>query len=133
MTNKVRQASAMTPEMERIAKIIYRHQGRTNPVKSVVIAYRTGMDERKVRELVKGLVEDHRLPIGSTSSKPAGYYIITDPGELRQVRRSLIRRAISILNRAKAYDRAGWVAEMAGQLALKLEGDKEPDQGSLWG
>ncbi|MDZ4042895.1 MAG: hypothetical protein U1D96_05295 [Eubacteriales bacterium] len=122
---------SMTPEEDRIAKIIFKHRGRSNPVQVTVLSYKTGIDQRKVREIVKGLIEDHLLPIGSTSSKPAGYYVITDPRELRLVRRSLIRRAVSILNRAKAYDRGGWVSEMAGQLTMRLEADRDPEQSQL--
>lgn len=118
----------MTAEKRHIANIIAGCRGRSKAVQARHIGYKVGLPERKVREIIKELVEQHHLPIGSTPANPGGYYIITDSKELRQVRRSLVRRAVSILNRAKAYDRAGWVAEMAGQLSLKLESsEKEPD------
>jgi hypothetical protein len=121
----------MSPEERRVAEIIAKCRGRSKAVAVRHLSYKTGLDERKIREIVKTLVEHHRLPIGSTSAVPGGYYIITDAQELRQVRRSLIRRAVSILHRAKAYDRTGWVTEMIGQLSLKLDADKEPAQSEL--
>lgn len=111
----------MNQQEQIVSKVINGARGRSHAVQVREISLRTGIDERKVREIVKDLVERHYLPIGSTSGHPGGYYVITDPGELRQVRSSLVRRAVSILNRAKTYDRAGWVHELAGQLALRLE------------
>ena len=113
---------------KQIAGIISNAQGRSQAVQVKEIARRSGIDDRRVREIVKQLVEDHYLPIGSTSGLPGGYYMITDAKELRQVRRSLVRRAVSILNRARVYDKAGWVKEMAGQLAIKLE-EEESESG----
>lgn len=111
----------LSHEEQLIAGIIAEARGRARAVQVKELARRTGIDERRVREIVKQLIEDHCLPIGSTSGLPGGYYMITDARELRQVRRSLVHRAVSILNRARTYDKAGWVKEMAGQLALKLE------------
>jgi hypothetical protein len=122
----------MSPEERRVAEIIAKCRGRGKAVQARHVGYKVGLPERKVREIIKKLVEQHHLPIGSTSAVDGGYYMITDLKELRQVRASLVRRAVSILGRAKAYDRAGWVAEMAGQLAMKLEADREPEQSSLW-
>lgn len=112
-----------------IARIISNAQGRSQAVQVKELVRRTGIDERRVREIVKQLIEDHCLPIGSTSGLPGGYYMIADAKELRQVRRSLVRRAVSILNRARVYDKAGWVKEMAGQLAIRLEEEEESENG----
>lgn len=117
----------LNPEEELVSGIIAAARGRDRAVQVREIARRTGIDERRVRDIVKDLVERHHLPIGSTSGHPGGYYTITDQAELRAVRCSLIRRAVSILNRAKVYDKAGWVSEMAGQLALKFKQEEEKD------
>ena len=42
-----------------------------------------------------------------------------------QVRNSLLRRAVSILRRAKAYEKAGWVNSLIGQLELQIAANQE--------
>ncbi len=122
----------MTADEIRVAKIITKCRGRARAITARQIAYKTGIDGRRVRDIIKALVEEQHMAVGSSPAAPAGYYIITDPAELRQVRRSLVGRAVSILNRARAYDRAGWVKEMAGQLSMRLEADQTEEQYSLF-
>jgi hypothetical protein len=58
------------------------------------------------------------VPIGTGTRPPFGYYLITSDEERREVRDSLVRRAVSVFRRARAYDRSGWVARMLGQLEM---------------
>lgn len=111
----------MRTEKKRIVDVLLEnHQGAENAIKSRLLAHKTGINERILRAKIKDLIEQDHVPIGSTTEKPWGYYIITDDAERRKVLGSLYRRAISTLNRAKAYDydHSPWVSTMIGQLEL---------------
>lgn len=103
-----------------ILSILLGHTGSANAIKSRELASRTGIEERKVRDVIKHLIEDKHVPIGSSTVKPYGYYIIIDNDERNHVSANLYARAISILRRARAYDqkRSKWVSDLIGQLEL---------------
>ncbi len=111
----------MTREEKQITEILTEASGRERAVSVAAISRSTGINERRVRQIVKHLIERHQFPIGSTTTVPSGYYIITDNEERIMVRKSLLRRAFSILKRASVYDKAGWVGAITGQLELELE------------
>jgi hypothetical protein len=95
-------------------------RGRAAAIGVGDLAAQTGLDERRVQIVVKHLVEEHQAPIGTGTTQPWGYYWITSDEERREVRDSLVRRAVSTLRRARAYDRGGWVAGLIGQAELEL-------------
>jgi hypothetical protein len=64
------------------------------------IASMTGLNERKVRAVVRLLIDGHGACIGSSVGRPPGYYIITDPDEIERHYKELRHRGISILARA---------------------------------
>jgi hypothetical protein len=112
----------MSPQDERVWSLIREHKGADNAISVAHICDLCNMNDRKVRMIVKALIEAHGKPIGSTTSSPAGYYVINDDAERKSVQASLYRRAVSILRRARAYEsnpiRKGWVSEVVGQLDL---------------
>lgn len=117
-----------TPLELKAQRILLQHIGRQNAISVPELAYELGTGDFETRQLIKHLVEMHYWPIGSATSKPPGYYIITDKKELNSTKYSLIHRALSILGRARVYDKAGWVQELMGQISLKL-GDEEKTGG----
>jgi|LSQX01.1.fsa_nt_gb predicted DNA-binding transcriptional regulator YafY len=119
------QSSMMTPTETLVAALVIERRGRNQAVGVAELAGRTGLDDRTVREIVKHLVEEYGLPIGSSPGDPAGYYLIQENSERMQVRNSLLRRAVSILRRAKAYEKAGWVNSLIGQLELQIAANQE--------
>lgn len=120
-------APEMTELERRVTDLLARRRGRSKAVPVPVLARAVGLEERELRRVVKHLIERHRLPIGASSGRPPGYYLIASADELDQTRRSLLRRATSILRRARAYDRAGWVDDLIGQLRLFLGEDDDAD------
>lgn len=110
----------MTDEEKSITGILTKATGRERAVSVRAITRMTGINERRVRQIVKHLIERHHFPIGSTTTAPSGYYMITDNDERVMVRKSLTGRALSILKRASVYDKAGWVGAITGQLELEL-------------
>ena len=78
-------------------------EGRLTAVSSRRIALRLSMAERRVRQIIRHLIDEHHCCIGSATDDPAGFYLITDPGELADVIGALRHRGISILVRARRY------------------------------
>ncbi|MDI3480809.1 MAG: hypothetical protein PWQ97_464 [Tepidanaerobacteraceae bacterium] len=103
--------------------ILKNHVGRDNAISVPEFAKRMELKEYVARRLVKHLVEKHYWPIGSSTQPPPGYYIITEDKEILWTKASLIHRALSILERARVYDKAGWVHELMGQIRMKMEAD----------
>lgn len=69
---------------QRVAAVIRRHDG-DDPVAAAEIVAVTGLTDRAVRNLVRDLVMEHGLPIGSCCAcdKP-GFYWISDQTELKR-------------------------------------------------
>lgn len=96
--------------------------GRGNARQVNAIAEATGIHWRIVQKIVRRLIDDHGVCIGSTSGVPAGYYLITDPAEIENVYHSLRHRGIQILMRAGKLKKIS-VSEVFGQGKL-LEAGK---------
>lgn len=88
-----------TPSLQ-VYGIIRHHKGRANAISVGAIATHTGIGERTVRSIVKHLIEDHRVRIGSALGRPSGYYIIETLEETEQNERTLRSLAISTLRHA---------------------------------
>ncbi len=99
------------------------HGGRSQVVRSTDISRHTGIDRRQVREVIKHLREHHGCAIGSSSGRPAGYYLINDPKELEEFRRAMRRRGISILYMVARVSDSSLEA-VFNQGRLELEGEK---------
>jgi hypothetical protein len=52
-----------------------------------------GINERRVRQVVRHLIDDHGYAIGSATTPPAGYYLIDDKAELDQHCDRMLHRA----------------------------------------
>lgn len=107
-------------EQAQVLALVRARRGRAAAIGVADLAAATGIDERRVQQVVKHLVEEHQAPIGTGTTPPHGYYWIVTDEERREVRDSLVRRAVSTLRRARAYDRGGWVSRLIGQAELEL-------------
>jgi len=100
---------------------IRRCKGRAAAVSMHAIAEETEIAPRDIQAIVKALVEERHLPIGTATSKPYGYFWIATEAELRAVRNQFIRRGASTLAHARAFDNEQLVAPIVGQLELALK------------
>lgn len=105
-------------EEEAVLAVISRHRGRARAVSMKEVARVTGVNERTVQSIVKQLVEEKHWPIGTATSAPYGYFMIENEAERRAVRNHLVRRALSTLEHARAFDSDEIVAPLIGQLTL---------------
>ena len=113
-------AGILTADEGEVLVVLSQHRGRDEAIPVAALAERTRLDGRRLQIIVKQLVEAHQVPIGTATRAPFGYYIIQSDEERREVRDSMMHRALSTKRRARAYDRGGWVAEMVGQVELGL-------------
>ena len=87
----------MTGEELRILRNL--KPGRQNATPVPVLARLVGVPERRLQQIVRHLISDHGKLIGSVTSPPTGYYLITCEREVQEVCSRLRHRAISILHR----------------------------------
>lgn len=110
----------LTAEEAATLTLLRNRRGRASAVCVDDLAAAVDLDGRRVQQIVKHLVEAHQMPIGTNTVEPFGYYWIETDAERRDVRDGLVRRALSTLRRARAYDKSGWVASLVGQAELNL-------------
>jgi len=99
--------------------MLVRHQGKAQAIQVDVLAAITGIENTRVREIVRALIVTHGMPIGSSVSPPAGYYWMVDRAEIEENYRKLRHRGISILYRAACLKRIG-LKELLRQIQIEL-------------
>ncbi len=107
----------------RVLAMIIRHVGRESAVSMHAITAATEIPTRDVQAIVKFLVEERGKAIGTATSKPFGYYMIRSLDELQDNYRHFIRRGVSNLKHARAFNRASAIGPIVGQLEIEI-GDK---------
>lgn len=95
-------------------------EGRQQAKPMPYLAERVGISTRSLQTIINHLIVDHKKPIGSTSKKPAGYYIVSNDEDLDEALKNLRHRAMSILHRMAALRRVS-LNELLGQLRLEDE------------
>jgi len=114
--------SAERQLIARLLRLLRSHRGTQMAVRAVAIVEQLGMTgrdpERDVQAVIKFLVEERHVPIGTLPRPPYGYFWITTEAERRFVRGHLVRRAHSILVHARAYDSDSIVGPLVGQIEL---------------
>ncbi len=111
----------LSDEEYRVWEIIERHQGRENAIKVDALAWQTGIEGVRIREIVSHLVKEHGKLIGSSTGNPPGFYIISDKTELEKQIRSLRHRGIMCLVRAAALSKTS-LEEIFKQGRLDIDG-----------
>lgn len=97
----------------------YYAMGRKNAVRKHRLSRITGLNERTMRKIIKDLIEVHQLPIGSTSSFPAGYFICQTSEEVEDICETSWRQAISLLKRVGSLRRQN-ARQVSQQIELAL-------------
>ena len=95
------------------------HRGRDEAITQASLAVALGIPARRLRSIIKTLIESHRLPIGSTPHSPAGYFVVETPEEAAEVAARLYRGALSLLYRYGRFTDAT-LHDLGGQIVLDL-------------
>lgn len=96
-----------------------RHRGRDEAVTQAVLATVVGIPARRLRHIIKALVQAHGLPIGSTPHSPAGYFVVVDPEEAQDIAARYYRQALSLLYRMRMLSVVS-LADLSEQMVLDL-------------
>jgi hypothetical protein len=111
------EAEELTQEETQILSLLQR--GRNNALSVRHLAECVGVTEVRLREMVRHLIDVHGACIGSSTSKPPGYFLIESPLEIDAVYKSLRHRGIEILRRAANLKKIS-IEEVFNQGVLEL-------------
>lgn len=96
-------AGGMDDEQRRVFAALWPdHVGRIHAVSRDDLAELTGLDDRTVRDVLASLTTRHNVPIGSSISTPAGYFIVSTRDEAADQYRMHRSYGIASLARAAA-------------------------------
>ncbi len=104
-----------------VAEIIWRHQGRKQPVSIARIAEATGLNERSVKGVVEALVVQHHLRIGGKREEPVGYFVVCDAEDLDTATRPFRNQILAMWRRLRVLEAPHALRELLGQLTLEGE------------
>ena len=117
--------AGLSREEEIVLDLVKAHPGRAAAIPLPDLALRTGIDERRVQAIINELITRHGQLIGSASTKPAGLYWITTPGEREEALRHLEHRWKSILFRWWKL-RGCSVDDILGQIRMEFSEEPRP-------
>jgi hypothetical protein len=116
-------ASKVAPSAKErmVAEIVWRHQGRANPISINTLCKSTGYSEREIKGIVEQLVVTHRLRIGGKRGEPVGYFVVVDLEDLEAAVRPYRDQIFAMWRRLAVLMERHALAEMAGQLAMRAD------------
>ena len=112
-------APSLTIGEEKVWRILVQCQGRGAAIQAVDLAQMTVINERRVRQIIKHLVEEHGILIGSSISKPYGYFVPVSTEEVEAVTKQLYHRLVSLAVRISRIKRIS-VEDVLGQMRLEV-------------
>ncbi len=117
-------ASKVSPSgIERVvAEIIWRHQGRGNPISIAALCKAAGQSERSIKGIVEQLVVTHRMRIGGYrggGGDQVGYAVIVDAQDQAAAVGPYLSQIRAMVRRLRVLTSAREVAELLGQLSIE--------------
>ena len=95
----------LTREQWRIRAVLNQHIGSANSITNAELARLVSIDRRKVRLLIKDMIETHGIIICSSVRQPCGYFMPESHEEVATYKRQLISRMVELNRRVTAIDR----------------------------
>lgn len=102
------------------------HRGRDEAITQASLAVALGIPARRLRRIIKTLIQTHRMPIGSTPHSPAGYFVVNTPEEAAEVAARFYHGALSLLHRMRRFTDAT-LHDLGNQIALDLRTYRDDD------
>ncbi len=112
--------SALDPEEERVFRILQRALGKENAMTRLQLSGWTHRSDRQNRQVIESLRKNHRLPIGSLTGEPGGYFICIRPEEFLEMARREYRRNRSGMRNLAVFAKSEQLERLLGQLDLEL-------------
>jgi hypothetical protein len=105
-------AYPLTKEEAEVIRLL--KKGRANAISMTELATLINVSTRRLQDIIKHLIEDHCIFIGSTCGKQHGYWLPTDEEDYRAAVDQLKHRIISLARRIRAIDKQAF-QEIFGQ------------------
>ena len=110
----------MTPQEVKVFDVLFdRPRGRKSALHVEKISNYTGLPDTVVREAVNRIITAHHIPV--CSSPALGFWIPDGAEDIEECYRSLMSRALRIMERAACIKRDSKLREWIGQQKLELE------------
>lgn len=120
MTIQYETITHLTPDESLVWDVLSTsHRGRDEAITQAVLSVSVGMPARRLRNVIKSLIQIHGLPVGSTPHSPAGYFVVETPEELAEIVERYYRGALSLLYRMRRLKDIP-LGDLAEQLVLDL-------------
>lgn len=122
----------LTPTEAKILRVIARHKGAAQAIRSRVVAEEAGMfwNEDARRGICKA-IETFRLlmklPIGALRESPYGYFLIVSSHDLELAVQPLAGELYALMRMIRALTSRRDVAKLYGQAMLKLNKEDEKE------
>lgn len=115
-------AFPVNDQQRELLRLLRFRRGMAKAVSIAEITARTGMNARLVKDLIRSLVVDYRVPIGaSRDSETGGYYLVMTPAEAEDTARPYIREGVAMFRRAQVFLGTRAILDLRGQLAIEEE------------
>ena len=112
--------SRLTPDESLVWDVLSTsHRGRAEAITQAPLAVAVGIPARRLRQIIKSLIQTHGLLVGSTPHSPAGYFAVATPQEAKEVADRYYRGALSLLYRMRRFNDAT-LHELGNQIVLDL-------------
>lgn len=115
--------SKMTPQEIKVYDVLADRKGRGQALHVERISHFTDLSDVVVREAVNRIITAHHIPI--CSSPAEGYWMPDGADDIEETYRSLMSRALRIMERAACIKRDSKLLEWIGQQKLEL-GEETP-------
>jgi hypothetical protein len=99
-----------------VARLIWKHRGRRNPISIARLRENTGYSERQIKGIVESLVVNYGIRIGAKREEPAGYFVIEDAEDLAVAVGPYKAQIQAMLRRLRALEPSIAVREFIEQL-----------------
>lgn len=110
--------SSLSDDQKVVLDCIIDRKGKQSAVPVAEIISRTGIPDRRVRALVKELVEEKGQFIASC---PSGFFVPETPEEVTEVYRQYMSWGLSLLSRAARIRKNPRLQTLIGQLEFELK------------
>lgn len=121
--------SKVTPEKKEVvvAGMIWRHQGRANPIAISLLSKATGWSAREIKSIVEQLVVTHHMKIGaSRNQESGGYFVVVDAEDVELAAKSYRNQIFAMLRRLRVLLSEHELRKLYGQLEMLDRGTEGP-------
>jgi hypothetical protein len=109
------------PNERAVLQTVRGRVGKSNAISLTELGFLTQIDDRQVKAAVSDLRKNFKIQLGASRGTPGGYYLIATAAEARESAHYIVQQATSMLAVARVLLGRQAMADLYGQLEIKLE------------